>query len=141
MTSSALKSLQAVAQSARTHRNPAVRVITLEKTLPYGHTIRQGDVMLTRHPLGTVFPNLGPVTKERQLAPGSTPGSRHILREGTTIVSRSGADVLHGPIVEAPRGFYLEHPRHGDIDCKLPGSYEVTFPRDLAAEGLARRQD
>lgn len=141
MSKSAIQSVEVVSQSARTHQNPAVRVISKETSLPYGNTVRQGDVMLTRHPLGTVFENVGPVTDNCQLAPGSTAGSRHILRKGPTIYSRTGATVLTGPVVEAPNGFYLEHPRHGDMDCRLPGCYEVSYPRDLAAEGIARRAD
>lgn len=140
-TSTAITSVAAVSQSARTHQNPAVRVISKESTLPYGHTVRQGDVMLTRHPLGTEFKQVGAETDNHQLAPGSTPGSRHILRKGPTIKSRVGATVLTGPIVEAPAGFYLEHPRHGDIDCRLPGCYEVSYPRDFATEEITRRAD
>lgn len=141
MSKSAIQSVEVVSQSARTHQNPAVRVISKETSLPYGNTVRQGDVMLTRHPMGTVFKNVGPVTDNCQLAPGLTAGSRHILRKGPTIYSRTGATVLTGPVVEAPNGFYLEHPRHGDMDCRLPGCYEVSYPRDLAAEGIARRAD
>ena len=109
-TSNALTSVAAVSQSARTHQNPAVRVISKETTLPYGNTVRQGDVMLTRHPLGTEFKQVGAETDNHQLAPGSTAGSRHILRRGPMIQSRVGASVLTGPVVVAPVGFYLEHP-------------------------------
>jgi hypothetical protein len=138
----ALQTLETVASSARTHANPKTRVISKEATLPYGYTIRQGDVMLTRHPIGTAL-GQGEVTTNRQLAPGSTVGSRHVLRADRRLVlrNRQGATALQGPLVEATEGFYLEHPTHGHVDCRLPGLYEVTYPRDLAAEGLQRRKD
>lgn len=137
-----VKTLEVVTTSARTHKNPKTRVISKEKTLPIGHTVRQGDVMITRHALGTKFKGLT-ATDNRQLAPGATVGSRHILRadKSLKIQNRKGAGVLQGPIVDAPEGFYLEHPTHAHMDCKLPGTYEVSYPRDFAAEGLQRRKD
>jgi hypothetical protein len=139
---SALKTVETVASSARTHANPKTRVISKETTLPYGYTIRQGDVMLTRHPLGTALEQ-GDLTDNYQLAPGSTVGSRHVLRRDRRLVlrTRQGASPLQGPILEATEGFYLEHPTHAHVDCRLPGLYEITYPRDLAAEGLQRRKD
>jgi hypothetical protein len=137
----ALAVLEKVATSARTHKNPSTRVVTKESTLPYGKVIRQGDVMLRRHPIDKVFEDLIPETI-RQLAPGESVGSRHVLREGNLkTFARKGATALQGPIVVAPEGFYLEHPTHAHVDCKLPGVYEVTYPRDMAAEGIARRAD
>lgn len=135
------KTLELVSTSARTHADPKVRVVSQEKTWPIGCTARQGDVMITRHPMDKVFPDLT-VTTNMQLAPGSSVGSRHVLLAGSFVVfERKNADALHGPIIDAPEGFYLSHPTHGHIDCKLPGKYEVTYPRDLAAEGLQRRRD
>jgi hypothetical protein len=132
--------LATVQSSARTHQNPETRLVSQEETLPVGCTIRQGDVMLTRHALKTKFKETAP-TQNRQLAPGVSIGSRHVLRGGPEVLTRLKATALQGPIVVAPQGFYLEHPTHGDIDCRLPGVYEVTYPRDFAAEGLQRRRD
>ena len=131
--------LEAVAASARTHKNPETRVVTKESTLPYGCMIRQGDVMLTRHPLDKAI--TGTLTTNMQLAPGASVGSRHILRAGDLKVYARAGNVLEGPLVVAPNGLYLEHPTHADVDCRLPGVYEVTYPRDFAAEGIARRRD
>jgi len=135
----ALEAIQTVTQSARTHKNPETRVITKEAQLPYGKTIRQGDVYLTRHKLKTKLPDVGERTDNMQLAPGTTVGSRHVLRPGNIVVRSRSGGVRTGPVVEAPQGFYLEHPSHGHIDCRLPGLYVVTFPLDYATQ--RRRAD
>jgi len=134
-----MQALELVAASARTHKDPSTRVISKETTLPYGCVIRQGDVMLTRHPLDHKVE--GTITNDMQLAPGASTGSRHILRHGDIKVLARTGNVLVGPAVVAPNGFYLEHPTHAHVDCRLPGVYEVTYPRDFAAEGIARRRD
>ena len=138
---SILDTLNTVQSSARTHQNPNTRVVTQDSTLPMGCTIRQGDVMLTRRALGHSDSVKTVPTENRQLAPGDSIGSRHVLRAGPSVFTRLEATALQGPLVEAPNGIYLEHPTHGDIDCRLPGCYEVTYPRDFGVEGLQRRRD
>jgi len=130
---------EAVKSSARVGQSPETRVILKESQFPYGKLIRQGDIMLKRHPLGT---NLGTGAKApRQLAPGAEVGSRHIVRAGPEVLLRLKATELQGPVIVAPDGFYLEHPKHADFDVRLPGEYEVIFQLDLSAATLQRRRD
>jgi hypothetical protein len=139
------KTLEAVQTSGRTNANPETRVIREEHQWPIGLYGRQGDVMLRRLDVGDAGKLIAKAkeAKTRQIAPGNTQGSRHVVRENSArIYELEGADALTGPIVVAPEGFYLEHPTHADFDVSLPGCYQVTFPRDLAVEAQeeARRR-
>ncbi len=130
---------EAVKSSARAGQSPETRILSAEAQFPYGKLVRQGDIMLKRHPLGT---DLGTgADAPRKLAPGAEIGSRHIVRPGPAVLLRLRATELQGPIIVAPTGFYLEHPKHADFDVRLPGVYEVTFQQDLSAEGLRRIRD
>ncbi len=103
---------------------------------------RQGDVYIRRTPLTL---KSGPAASP-QLAPGDTVGSRHIVRmahlteAGGSIIDRPG-DVLRGPEIYAPHGFIVDHPTHPQWDCRLPGNYEVHYPRDLSSTERQRRAD
>ena len=140
------KTLDLVTESARTHQNPECRHVHTDKDWPVGKFIRQGDVYIKRLPLDAIktMTGLTASAKTMQIATGDTVGSRHIvsgLGKGR-ILNRENATVLQGPIIEAPTGFYLGHPTHGDFDATgLPGCYEVSFPRDLTQENLARLRD
>jgi hypothetical protein len=107
---------------------------------------RQGDVYLRRHALEAqhTLP-IGGEAPTTQLAPGTTIGSRHIVETPSAKVHlRKDATPLQGPIVVAPEGLLISHPKHADFDIRLPGCYEVTFPQDMDAaerEEIRRRRD
>jgi hypothetical protein len=142
------QTLQTVATSGRTHANPKVRVLNNPSVFAYGKWVRQGDVMIQRleleHGIEDIKTGAATLkTDNRQVAPGDTKGSRHVVRENSAAVYMlKGADALTGPMIMAVDGFYLEHPTHADMDIRLPGCYRVTFPRDLTGEAKeeARRR-
>ena len=108
---------------------------------PIGKTFPQGDVILTRIS-GEEFGKLkiaGPA-ESRQLAPGNSMGSRHIVTPGPKILTLQGATPLEGPVIQAETAFSVEHPKHRHAGLPA-GFYKVTFPRDFAREELARRRD
>ena len=135
--------LESIKSSARTHRNPKTRVVKEERQLPYNRRFAQGDVQIQRLENCPVDESQLVETTERQLAPGTSPGSRHILRADPNIrIFRiKDAGPLDGPVFYAPEGFYLSHPTHGDADVRLPGWYPVTFQADLNQEELTRLRD
>jgi hypothetical protein len=117
-----------------------------------GEVARQGDVYLHKvnkhsdiydiHTLLRRVDGPGEETQNRQLAPGSTKGSRHILvGEGLTIYEPpAGASPLEGPYIEATEEFMLTHPEHGDHKL-APGKYVTTYQRDFSAEEIRRVMD
>ena len=94
--------------------------------------IRQGDIYITR--LDELPVGLKPA-KTNQLAPGSTQGSRHVVRAdaGVVVYERKG-DALTGPVISAPEGFRIDHPEHGDIAIECGGVYGVNYQRAHAEE-------
>lgn len=87
---------------------------------------------------------LGMVTTDSQLVPGSTIGSRHVIRAEDrgflTIYAPSGdASPLVGPTIVATARFVLEHPEHAAHSIPA-GVYQVVYQRDHAAE-MARLAD
>ena len=139
--SNILQTLERIQTSARKGASPKTRVIKTDAQFPVGKYIRQGDVMIRRLPIedASNYDNLQ-VTNDRQIAPGTTEGSRHIAEGNIRVMARTG-NPLEGPVIIAPEGFYISHPKHGHFDVGVAGCYEVTFPRDLAQEELARRRD
>jgi len=125
--------------SARKGADPETRRIDgITATIDYGKMGRQGDVYLKRLTCDRKLVKGLRKTDNPQLVPGTSIGSRHTLRmdRGEEIYLRKNPSPLQGPIIYAPNGFYLEHPKHADFDCRLPGVYEVTFPADKVAEEL-----
>ena len=105
-----------------------------------GDSVRQGDVYLTRIsrlPRGAVEVK----QPDRQLAPGTTQGSRHCLRslDGVRVYHFAQPGPLDGPVIEAESDWAVEHPEHGDYVLP-PGTYAVTYQRAFADE-LKRVQD
>jgi len=150
MTDSLATIPQKIASSARKGANPETRVIDGEDVdLPYGYNARQGDAYIQRLPIDEVDVSGFAPTTERQIAPGKTVGSRHVVTTAddssrpADIYDRGGNE-LTGPVIVAPQGFYLSHPQHADIDFRLPGAYLCTFPADEKARELGeirRRMD
>lgn len=129
--------IKTVTETANQHKTAGVRVVkamaTETQAGPQGiDSIRQGDIYITR--LDELPQGLTPATTN-QLAPGTTQGSRHVVRhqDGVTVYSRGG-DALTGPVIDAPQGCYIEHPEHGHIDIRCGGVYSVTYQRAYAEE-------
>ena len=100
------------------------------RKMPIGRIAHQGDVYLRRCakvPKGFTVP-----TKDLQLAPGTTQGSRHIITAGPRVLTNPGnTDALLGPVIVAEKEFTLTHPEHAH--CLMgPGVYEVEFQKDEA---------
>ncbi len=125
-------------ESAATKHSPDVRRVA---TMDVDEVARQGDVYLTRI---DKMPK-GRAVKDRQLAPGTSKGSRHVI--GTevdcAIVMPAKRGPLDGPCIDAKSRLVIEHPEHGWLDLP-PGQYRTTYQRDFArerAEEVRRVQD
>lgn len=105
--------------------------------------VRQGDVYLVRIARADDWKE----TKNRQLAIGTTIGSRHTVDDSVTVlanptngqVMREGVKtVCRGPQVVSNDRFTVGHPEHADIS--LPGgTYQVQFQVD--PQSLQRVKD
>lgn len=102
-----------------------------------GSHVRQGDILLT---FCDPKVDRGEVTEQRQLAPGNTQGSRHIVEGDVTVHARRG-DALTGPLLIVGKGgCTVTHPEHRHY--VLPeGAWAVTYERDLEQEFIARVAD
>ena len=118
-----------------------------------GDCVRQGDlylVALDREPKRS-----GPY-EGRQLATGTTRGSRHVAEgEGVTLYTPDEADAISilnrlvpatrghqqflGPVILVPGGVTITHPEHGDRTLEA-GVYLVTQQRSWA-DTLRRAAD
>ena len=109
------------------------------KAMEVGQAIRQGDIYVTR--IDALPKPLGGVTAERQLAPGTSRGSRHCVEgEVTVYLPPAGADALTGPVIHALGRCTITHPEHAHFSLP-PGFYQVTYQRDFGREELARVHD
>ena len=99
--------------------------------------IRQGDVYLYRLP---GEPEHQAALETRQLAPGETAGSRHVVAGEATLYARGSVDRLDGPVVHVRERSVIEHPEHAHISIP-PGWYEVRYQRDFSREGTYRVVD
>ena len=95
--------------------------------------LRQGDIYVTR--LRELPADLQKY-EGNQLAPGNTQGSRHVLvsKADVKLHARKSANALQGPVIEAPTGFEIDHPEHGNLDITQGGIYAVTYQRAHAEE-------
>ena len=110
--------------------------LRMVRTIAVDQWVRQGDICVQRISAHTK----AKPTDDRQLAPGTTKGSRHIVVGDVTIYPPIGNDPLTGPTIHAPERFTVTHPEHADVS--LPsGDYAVTYQRDYAQEERARVAD
>lgn len=116
-------------QSAAAETRPDVRRVA---TMKPGEYARQGDVYVTRL---NELPELGKPYEGRQLAPGTSKGSRHVvaLSVDADLFDVVQPGPLDGPIIDAKSRLLIEHPEHGHLDLP-PGVYAVTYQRDYARE-------
>ena len=110
---------------------PEVRFVD---SIQIGQYARQGDLYLLR--IDEVPKGLK-TTPTRQLAPGSTMGSRHTVGSGVTVYESAGqvqrnelGYMLAGPVIESPEHITVEHPEHAHISLP-PGIYQVCYQVDV----------
>ncbi|MGH7179703.1 MAG: hypothetical protein ACREJC_20170 [Tepidisphaeraceae bacterium] len=115
-------------------------------TASLGDVVRQGDlylVCLDDDPKGEE-------TTERQLAPGSTQGSRHVATGRCTIIIADRVEVadainrlikgagilpeLVGPVVRCLGDVTITHPEHGDKVLPAKSVWTVVYQRHYADE-------
>lgn len=144
------KLIEEVRESAETMHAAKPEVIS---TASVGDVVRQGDlyfVCLESEPSGSP-------TKERQLAPGTTQGSRHVAKgkcrvltpkrraEVVAIINRvvKGANVqeeLVGPVIRCIEAVTIEHPEHGWRTLPADTLWATVFQRAYGEE-VRRVQD
>jgi hypothetical protein len=111
-----------------------------------GQHVRQGDVYIQR----VAAPAAWKETKNRQLAPGTTMGSRHTVDESVKVLANpAGAKVerttdnrfpfrCNGPQIVSEDRFTVSHPEHADFSLPA-GTYQVSFQCD--PQSMQRVQD
>jgi hypothetical protein len=129
MTKTLSETIETIHAHASTKKAKEYRIV---REFPVGKAVRQGDVYILRLPDNAKLTN---ATKNRQLAPGTTKGSRHIVEgevklfQGWTppadlfastakalSVSRERLlEMLAGPAIEANGAFRVTHPEHADF--------------------------
>ncbi len=140
-----------VQKAAEAIRNDETQTVG---TVSAGDVIRQGDLYLVALGPTPVIGETTP-TNERQLAPGTTQGSRHTIdgpakigraadpRVVATLVNRMvrGAAVepeLVGPIVQTEGPCTLAHPEHGNFVLPAGETFATIYQRAFA--DTVRRQ-
>lgn len=136
MTLTAAEVLDKIVKNAETFTE-AHTDLRFARTVGMEEWIRQGDIALVRISKDSSVGN--PIT-ERQLAPGTTQGSRHIVEGKVKLFAPATGDPLSGPVIDAPGRFTVTHPEHADISLPA-GRYGVFYQRDLQKEERARIQD
>jgi hypothetical protein len=110
-------------------------------TLSTGDWHAQGDVMFIK--LDAVPEGSKPSKPVAQLAPGTSRGSRHVIKQAdlpkVNFFKVPKANALQGPILEVEQEVEVEHPDHGHVI--LPkGVYSVRYQR-LYAPKISRVVD
>lgn len=149
-TPSAALALSHVRKSAERIRNgdPA----SIEVMGP-GDVVRQGDLYLT---CLDCQPVKASAFAGRQLAPGTSQGSRHVVEglcELYTPAESSALDAIHhvvpatkghrqflGPVIHAREPITITHPEHGHRTLPA-GTYLVTYQRTRLDSELRRAED
>lgn len=152
MTTNLSETIESIHAHAKAKRQKEYRLV---REIAVGQVVRQGDVYLVRLPDNA---KLGKETKNRQLAPGTTKGSRHIV-DGTAKLFTDWAApkelfeetakalgvhrenilrALMGPAIKSDGAFRVTHPEHADFT--LPGGCYGTYGQ-LDPKTLARVRD
>lgn len=140
--STTMSPIQAHEQIAAAARAPLTETRSIA-AIKVGEFARQGDVYLERiDHLSADWQE----SKNRQLAPGTSPGSRHIVTSGPKLFvspemtprvnNRIGVRLL-GPQIEAKEEFTVEHPEHAHITLP-PGCYQASFQLDWQQQAAVR---
>lgn len=128
-----------IAESAKAPLTEA-RVVTKMKA---GEFARQGDVYLER--IDGLTKGWSE-TKNHQLAPGTSPGSRHVVSQGPRLFvsptanptdrTKQGTRLL-GPQIVAKEAFTVEHPEHAHITLPA-GTYQSSYQLDFNQQRAVR---
>lgn len=106
-----------------------------------GQYVPQGDINLIRLP--ELPSGVAPQQPNPQLAPGTTRGSRHCIRESdmphVEFFGFTDARPLEGPILVFGKRTVIEHPEHKHISFPA-GIWAVTYQR-RHADGIRRISD
>jgi hypothetical protein len=100
---------------------------------------RQGDVYITL--LGMVPSGVVKQAKwNKQLAPGTSQGSRHIIdsKVGVTCYLLKDAGEYDGPVLVLKNERTITHPEHGNWILP-PGIYGISYQRTMDSEDRIRR--
>lgn len=134
----ALAAVERIQQSARSM--PEVRVVDLK----VGEVARQGDIYIERV---SDIEGRGKAVKSRQLAPGTTKGSRHIVAESEAVTLWESRPTLNGKAafqvgaaIESKGDVTVTHPEHAWIKLVSDGikrCYQVWFQADYARKERA----
>lgn len=132
----ALEAHTHVADFAKSKAKQALRYVD---EILIGQFIRQGDVYLEC--IEKQSKEYTEVTQDRQLAPGTTKGSRHIIKAnpGVTIyTSKQSRGFLMGPQIVAKDRFILEHPEHAHFSLPA-GTYQARYQQEWTEKDEVRR--
>lgn len=143
-----MKSLQSDAEKIRNDETATVG------TMSVGDVVRQGDIYVV---CIERLPAKKTPTKNRQLAPGTSQGSRHcvagdvsvyegdkeqvadLIRKAIAPKSIELHEALIGPVFESKEQIEIDHPEHGNRIVPA-GCYAVVYQR-LHGEEVKRQQD
>lgn len=141
----ALRKVQVAAEKIRNDKTASVGTVSL------GDVVRQGDVYLVS--IGDL-PKARVPTTNRQLAPGDSQGSRHVLHgecelyaadksEVLQMIAKhvsgyAGFDELVGPVFKTLGDVEVSHPEHGNRILPAGEVFAVVYQRAFADE--VRRQ-
>jgi hypothetical protein len=138
--SKTLETIQKIQRSAR--HMPEVRVIA---DMKLGQVVRQGDIYIERV---AALEDKGNAVKSRQLAPGTSKGSRHIVSESEAVTLWETKPSLDGKAafqigagIEAEGDVTVTHPEHAWIKIigdKVKRFYQVWFQADFARKERAQ---
>lgn len=147
-TKTATQAHEAIQQAAE-QASPELRYVDTPTT------VRQGDVYFRpygrRKQLSYAFAR-GNVTvkktafteeiRDRQLAPGTTQGSRHIVEGDGVRIYRDPTNrhPLIGVLLVVEQRCTITHPEHAHISLP-PGEYQVSFQDDVMQNEISRVRD
>jgi hypothetical protein len=137
----AFRQVQAAAEKIRNDEPATIG------TVSPGDVIRHGDIYIVAIPK---LPTLRKSTKNRQLAPGTSQGSRHTLKGDCEIFDADKAEViadiakvvkgveLHepliGPVFKTIGQVEVEHPEHGNRVLPAGEFFAVVYQRSFGEE-------
>lgn len=100
------------------------------KSIEVGQHVRQGDIYIRK--IDAVTSNVK--IKTKQLAPGNSKGSRHIVDDHVKLYhGYCGEEIqefLKGPQISSETDFVVNHPEHANVTMPA-GAYQVTYQTDF----------
>lgn len=129
--------VQAVQQVAERIKSDELQQFS--EAAAFGEAVRQGDIYIFL--IESVPSNCKRIEKPgKQLAPGTTQGSRHCLStlRGVKLYRLKSPNPYDGPVIEVSRAVTITHPEHGDIRL-FPGVFGIGYQRTEDSEGRIRR--